>query len=347
LSDRKSITVSDHPVFIPNAVPPAPSLRFPNGGKALTLGEALFLPLNQLANLPTPFLNLLCATMLPDAHELSIPQCMKIFFEWTEIVRRETERKLWKFKRNPADFENSEAYFRVLVMITTLQRDLGVKYDAEAAKRKTFDSSREGFIHGLLTGGKTGTCANMPVLYASIGRNLGYPIYIACARGHLFCRWQSVKTGERFNIEASGPGLNTFSDDHYMKWPRPIEPAEVHHGIFLRNLEPMEELGCFMATRGHCLRDKGHILDAIVAYSHAHRLAPSDPSYMNFLLTALNEEIDQRRVGKMPCTYRQAEQSIREAGLPQTRFVIDDRYTDRIGGVNLDETPPGRLAPNN
>jgi hypothetical protein len=119
----------------------------------------------------------------------------------------------------------------------------------------------------------------MPVLYASIGRNLGYPIYIVCAKGHLFCRWQSVKTGERFNIEASGRGLNTFPDDHYTKWPRPIEPAEVHHGVFLRNLEPVEELGCFMATRGHCLRDEG-----------------------------------------------------------------DDRYTDRIAGVNLDETQTGRMA---
>lgn len=346
MSDRKSTTVFDHPAFVPSVVPGPPHLRFPSGGRAPGLGEVLFLPLNELAKIPTPYLNLLCATMLPDTLDLSIPQCMKTFFEWTTVVRRETERKLWKFRQNPADFENSEAYFRVLVMITVLQRDLGVKYDADAIKRKTFDSSREGFIHGLLSGDKTGTCANMPVLYASIGRNLGYPIYIVCAKGHLFCRWQSIKTGERFNIEASGRGLNTFPDDHYMKWPRPIEPAEVYHGIFLRNLDPVEELGCFMATRGHCLRDRGHILDAIVAYSHAHRLAPSDPSYMGFLLDTLNREIDQRREGKMPCTYRQAEQSLRDAALPQTKFVIDDRYVDRIAGVNVNEIQPGRLAPN-
>ena len=148
--------------------------------------------------------------MLPDTGELSIPQCMKTLGEWTAIVKRETERQLPRFHRGPADFENSEAYFRLLVMITVLQRDLGVKYNADSINMREFKDSREGFIHGLLTADKTGTCANMPVLYASIGRNLGYPIYLVAAKGHFFCRWHSVKTGERFNIEASGRGLNTF-----------------------------------------------------------------------------------------------------------------------------------------
>jgi hypothetical protein len=270
---------------------------------------------------------------------------MKTIGEWTDIVRRQTERQLWKFHRNPADFENSEAYFRVLIMITVLQRDLGVKCDPDCINVRTWNSSREGFIHGLLTGDKTGTCANMPVLYASIGRNLGYPIYLVATKGHLFCRWHSIKTGERFNIEASGRGLNTFPDDHYMTWPRPITAAEVHQGIYLRNLEPVEELAHFMATRGHVLHDKGHLLDAIVAFSHAHRLAPTDPSCFAFLLDCLNKEIDLHREGKLPWTYRQAELLGDDVALKHARFVIDDRFTTPVGHVNLNEIKPGRFAP--
>jgi len=153
------------------------------------------------------------------------------------------------------------------------------------------------------------------------------------ARGHLFCRWHSVHTGERFNIEASGVGLNTHPDDFYFNWPHPITDAEVYHGIFLRNFDPAEELGCFMATRGHLLQDRGHMLDAIVAYSHAHRLSPFDPSCMGFLLNALNREVDLRRDFKIPSSYRQAENFKPELYASTARFVIDERYILRAAGA--------------
>lgn len=184
------------------------------------------------------------------------------------------------------------------------------------------------------------------MLYAAVGRSLGYPIYLVGAKGHFFCRWHSMKTGERFNIEGSGHGLNVFPDDYYKRWPRPITEQEVYHGIYLRNLEPVEEFAFFMATRGHCLRDKGHVLDAIVAYSHAHRLAPTDPVCMSFLLGMLNQEIVMRQEGKLPCSYRQAEIFNREDCPKLACYTIDERYTDRAAGVTIDQSKPGRMAPN-
>ena len=97
----------------------------------------------------------------------------------------------------------------------------------------------------------------------------------------------------------------------------------------MRNMDPMEELADFMATRGHCLRDKGHVLDAIVCYAHAHRLAPCDPHYMSFLLGQLNHEIDLRRRKELPCTYRQAEIFKREDCPPLARYTLDDRFVER------------------
>jgi hypothetical protein len=345
LSNRLT-TVYDHPAFVPHAIPVPGKLRFPDGSLAPGLGEVLFMPLDELTRLPTGYLNLLCATALPDTADLDIPACMRTLHEWTDLVHRETDRSMYRFHRNPSDFENSEAYYRMLVLITVLQRDLAVRYDPDCIKSPIFKSSREGFIHGLLTGNKTGTCANMPVLYAAVGRRLGYPIYLVTAKGHIFCRWHNARTGERFNVEASGHGLGTPTDDHYTEWPRPITKEEVHHGIYLRNLDSAEELALFMATRGHCLRDKGHMLDSIVAYSHAHRLAPTDPVCMAFLLGALNREIDLRTKKELPCSYRQAEIFKRKDCPPLAQYTIDPRYMDRAAGVNIDTSKPGRLAPN-
>ena len=269
-----------------------------NGLRLPSLGEVLFLPLHDIARLQVGFLNLLCAAMLPDTPDLDILACLKTLDEWTERVQHETERNLYRFSQAPGDYRDSEAFFRVLMMITVLQQDCGVRYNPGCINTPLFLNSAEGFIHGLLTGKGMGTCANMPALYAAIGRNLGYPIYLCLARSHVFCRWQTVDGRERFNIEASGVGLTTPEDDHYLKWPRAIFPREVYLGHFLRNLDPVEELALFMATRGHCLLDRGHLLDAIVAYAHAHRLAPTDPHYFSFLLGAINREMRDRESGR-------------------------------------------------
>lgn len=344
MSEQQFRFVHNHSAFVPSPLPPAPYLANSKGHPLPVLGDLLFMPFEMRARLQIGFVNLLCATMLPDTGDLDLVACLKTLDDWAQIVKRETDRKMWKFHRDPGDFENSEAYFRALVLITVLQRDLGVHYDPESRSRKEFKSSGEGFIHGLLTGNRAGTCANMPVLVADIGRKLGYPIYLVGAKGHTFCRWNSTTTGERFNIEASGRGFSSSSDEHYMHFPKLITEEEANHGIYLRGLDPMEEFAHFMATRGHCLIDKGYILDAIVAFSHAHRLAPADPVMMSFLLDAVNRECKMRDDGTLPCSYRQAE--IFKGNAPIARFTLNDRFGDRVMGANTDETKPGRLAPN-
>lgn len=282
-----------------------------------------------MARYDLAFVNLVCATMLPDTAGLKIPACMETVSAWTKQVKTETHRLLKQFRRDPGQYNNSEAYFRALAMITVLQRDCGVRYDLEASKRRDFRNSREGFLHGVLTGDKAGTCSNLPVLYTAVGRRLGYPIRLVLAKGHLFCRWHDPRTGERFNLEASGRGLNVFPDDYYITWPRTILAGEVRDGTYLRSLDPVEELAVFMLTRGHCLEDRGYLLDAIVAYGHAHRLMPTDPHAMAHLLGALNKEIDGRNGGSIPNSYRQTE-LLGGDKLKLAKFVIAATYDRRI-----------------
>lgn len=323
--------------------PPAPEPQIP------TLPELLFLPVDQIARWTIALRNLICATGLPDTADLDILKCMQVLEEWTEFVASETQRLFHHFHRNPGDYNHSEAYFRMLVLITALQRDIGLTYNPKAIGQYDFTNSADSFIHGLLTGNKQGTCTSMPVLYTAIARKLGYPVYLCLTSGHIFCRWQGT-TGERFNIEASGRGLSTPPDDHYRTWPRPISAGDVKSGLFLRNLNPDEELAAFVATRGHCFEDRGLLRDAIVAYSHAHRLAPTDPHYTVFLMQAINKEIDARSDGKLPLNYRQSEENTCDhPDKPQIkRFVLKENYEKMIvrkGGVNSDNNANGRIAP--
>ena len=141
-----------------------------------SLGQLLDLPVNHLARVPIEVSNLLCATALPDTHKLDIPACLATLGEMTRAVLHETRRHAYRYRQNPAEFDGREGVYRMIVLVTVVQEDFGVRYDAEAVARKTYEKSGEGFLHSLLDprkGERNGTCANMPVLYAAIARRLG------------------------------------------------------------------------------------------------------------------------------------------------------------------------------
>ncbi len=239
-----------------------------------SMGQLLDLPVNHLARVPIEVANLLCATGLPDTLKLNIGACLATLDEMTKGVLAETRRHAYRFQQNPAEFEGKESVYRMIVLITVVQEDFNVRYDAEAVERKIYEKSGEGFLHSLLDprkGERSGTCANMPVLYAAIARLLGYPVYLVCAKGHMFCRWHDSQTGERFNVEGSGRGFAMFDDKHYMSFPHEIKPIDVHSGLFLKNLTPPEEIANFLTTRGHVLLDRNHVLDATVAYAQTEK----------------------------------------------------------------------------
>ena len=60
----------------------------------------------------------------------------------------------------------------------------------------------------------------MPVLYIAIGRRLGYPLKLVTTKAHLFIRWESAT--DRFNVEATGRGMNRYDDEHFKHWPFPV-----------------------------------------------------------------------------------------------------------------------------
>jgi hypothetical protein len=144
-----------------------------------------------------------------------------------------------------------------------------------------------------------GTCSSMPVLYIAIGRRLGYPLKLVTTKSHLFIRWESA--AERFDLEATGRGMNRYDDEHFKQWPFPVTEEEIQADGYLKSLTPVEELALFLSLRGHCLKEAGRMSEAVASYAEAVRLAPGSRPYRLLLADAQQAEaLPQSRAGVSP-----------------------------------------------
>ena len=216
-------------------------------------------------------------------------------------VQSETERHFYRFRRNPAEFENSEGFFRMVMLAVVLAEDFGVRYAPNKIGTPRRPDSDDGFfadaryvfLQGLLTRpaslplSQPSTLNSQPpprhlqfparCLQVAVGRRLGYPLKLVTTKGHLFVRWEDAQ--ERFNIEAAGQGVNRFTDDYYRHWPLEVAPAEEAAEGYLKSLTPPEELAVFLSIRGMCLREAGRLPEAAEAFAAAARLAPACRGY--------------------------------------------------------------------
>ena len=230
--------------------------------------------------------NLLLASNLPGSENLDIDHLLRKLDDWTRQVQRETERGYYRFLQNPAEFNYSQGTYCILVLISVLERDLGVCYNPARISDPTFQdpysidpdvsNSADMFIHGLLDG-PGGSCASMPILYTAVGRRLGYPMKLVEAPGHLFSRWDDLdgtfnNIREYFNIDAAGQGFVSHPDDHYRQWPRPWTDTEQKHDWYLKSLTTEEEIAAMLATRGSCLEDNHRVAEAFMCFHWAYQL---------------------------------------------------------------------------
>lgn len=227
----------------------------------------------QLATRDIAEIHFACAAGLPGAERIDVPAYLRIIDSWTWQVRKATNR-LWRlFERQPGKFGYSPARFRLLVMTTVIQRDLGLRPTGRANRPdyKLLDS-RDAFLHGLIEVG-TGSCASHPVLYAAIGRRLNYPLRLVTSPRHLFARWDEPG-GERLNLECTSTGFFSHPDEYYLRWPKVATPEEVYGTYFLKSLTPREELSGFLMKRGFCLAYNDRFREAVESVCYSIELAP-------------------------------------------------------------------------
>jgi hypothetical protein len=176
-------------------------------------------------------MNLLCATGLPRSEHLDITECLATLDKWANRVRMRTNSELCRFRPNPRC--PTEARYRCYMLIHVLRESYGLKHYLLPTKgtgitgfgiprgaHPRFDDSSLLFIHGLLSEARIGSCSSLPVLYAAVGRRLGYPIRLVLSVQHVLIRWEDGR--EKFNMEGTGPDyISSDPDGSYIDKPRP------------------------------------------------------------------------------------------------------------------------------
>lgn len=221
-------------------------------------------------------INLHCAVGLPGSEDLDITQCLERLQHWTEHARFATERALENKSKFPQYRDWPDGIYRALMLQIAIQNHLGMKLD-HARMAQPFDGrdSRDLFIHSVLMDGRPAMCTTAPVIYAAIGRSLGYPIRLVKTKCHIFCRWDDPN-GERFNIEPSNPGFLSKPDSYYRDWPLPWTPLEQRKNCWLKSLTVRQELALSLDLRGTCWFENMESENAMACFSTAWQLDNSD-----------------------------------------------------------------------
>ena len=190
-----------------------------NGKLSKSISELYALSEAEVASYDIAELNLLAARGLPGAEDLDVQRCLSVLGLWTKRIAAQTNRHINVFRRYPEKYRNSEAFWRILALTTTLWSEYNVRYNMERMDKDDWSNSRDILIHGLLGPKRTGTCSTLPVLVVAIGRRLGYPLYLVRTVGHSFFRWENTDGREHVNFEYNGDGLDCHSDRFYREWP--------------------------------------------------------------------------------------------------------------------------------
>jgi hypothetical protein len=249
----------------------------------------------ELAQQDIAVVNLLCATDLPSADPLDIPQCLRQLDEWAEYARQETINGYPRFQQNPDPNKGSENVFRLWALMHAIRIKSGLEakfmsgdqiegfeiidtsMEPTGGPHKNRINSQVGFIHGLLSPRCLGCCASNPVLFAAIGRRLGYPVKLVLSVQHIFNRW--VDDAEQFNMDGSMKYIGSDEDHHYIDRFRPWRDWERKSTAFHRPLTPREELAAFMYNRCGCECANMRFDDALASCKIAARFHPDQLTY--------------------------------------------------------------------
>jgi hypothetical protein len=259
-------------LMTPPAIPAVAQSPVPE--ESLTLEQLIDLPEKDLAKVDIATMNLAAAAGLPGSETIDREKIRKTIDAWALRVAAVTASKTHFFRSNPDYYENSWAKFCSIMLVLTLQQDLGVHYNLAQRTNPTLAKSEDQFIHGVVQG-TGGTCASLPVVFVAVGRRLGYPLRLAQSFSHFYARWDDPVTAERFNIEGSNPGgLDFQGEDHYRERAREMGAGSLEAGNYLQSMSPREELSAFLTTRGDCLRENGLLVEAHHTYQKAVETAP-------------------------------------------------------------------------
>lgn len=263
-----------------------------------SLEQLISMPPEHLAKVDIAVINLRCAEGLIGSEKFNIEEAISTLDMWAARVKYQTEKYWYKFNYRPQDFENSEAYYRMIVLATVLQEDFGLRYDPALKvgfpppeDDRFFDDSRNVMINGIIER-QLGSCASLPVVYVAVGRRLGYPLKLVPTNSHLYLRWEDSRS--RFNIEATAEGFVSHKDQEYWRWPQPVTPQQAEKYEYFKPFSPSDELACFLSARGEVLMANDDYENSLKFHQLAEKVSPHSELY-KLILKKVRPYVDYRR----------------------------------------------------
>jgi hypothetical protein len=154
-------------------------------------------------------MNLVVAKGIPSLANLDIGHYAALADKWANDIRHRLPGMEPHFHRSPADWKNDIRFFRLGIVCWYVDEVLKVTYPDELANAEDciYVDPLNVFVNGLMDR-RQGSCASMPVLHVALGWRLGWPVSLACANNHLFCRFDDGEV--KHNIEATAFGRGGF-----------------------------------------------------------------------------------------------------------------------------------------
>ena len=215
-----------------------------------TVEQFLTMSSEELGRTDPLVMNLVVAKGIPSLANLDIGYYAALADEWANDIRHRLPGMEPHFHRSPADWKNDIRFFRLGIVCWYVDEVLKVTYPDELANAedRIYVDPLNVFVNGLMER-RRGSCASMPVLYVALGWRLGWPVSLACANNHLFCRYDDGEVTH--NIEATTFGRGGFRShpDEYYREQWHIPEIAVACGSDLRAVTRREMLGLFVGIR--------------------------------------------------------------------------------------------------
>ena len=218
---------------------------------------------SELARWGSPALNLAVARDCLGVEIADYSRLADALDSWAADIECTLTRAEAEFHRTPSDWKNDLDFFRLGLLCWYIDEVLLIRYreDQRDLDRVVYTDPRDLFLPGLVET-RQGTCATMPTLHVALGWRLGWPVSLAVAGWHVFCRFDD---GQKIhNIEATrtgGGGFHSHPDREYRD-RYGIRDEDVQSGSDLNALDVRQMLGLFVAFRARHWQDLGKLAQA-------------------------------------------------------------------------------------
>ncbi len=234
-----------------------------------TVDQLMGLSDEELGRVDPVVVNLAVARGIPKFANLDVEHYVHAIDAWAREIKHDIERHHCRFEQNPAEFDHSEARYKIDWLISDIYTIFNIDYDVLDID---FSEPSNLFLNGIVDR-KLGTCISLPMLHVALGWRLGMPIKPVAVPTHVFARWDDGH--ERINIEATGYG-DTLPDSRYEELYFVSSRAKERRAE-LASLTPRQTLALLLLARASYWQAVGNQQQRVADALRANILFPAYP----------------------------------------------------------------------